>query len=340
MRPEVPEGFELRPVGVEDAGAIAGLINEVTLAEVGVPWTTAEEVRDQLTSPGRTHAPEQALVVAADGRLAGYLQFWRPGPVAPRIQMLVSVAPRHWGLGLSAWLVRLGEQRARDSVSGAPAGDRVALDVSHFTNNEPAGRLFAALGYTYIRTFWVMRIELASAPSTAPIPEGIRIRTFDPERDETAVHAALAEAFADHWGNPFPSFEDWRHEAIEGEGSGFDPKLWFVAVDGEEVVGAALCRASVPRTEDTAEVGELGVRAPWRRRGVGLALLQTAFAGFHRRGIGGAELGVDAESPTGATRLYERAGMHVAYSWDVWEKELTPGLRARRSPGRPGPRRA
>jgi ribosomal protein S18 acetylase RimI-like enzyme len=69
----------------------------------------------------------------------------------------------------------------------------------------------------------------------------------------------------------------------------------------------------------------LGVRRGWRRRGIGLALLGAAFTEFHRRGIPRAELGVDSENPTGATRLYERAGMHVAHAWETWEKELRPG---------------
>jgi ribosomal protein S18 acetylase RimI-like enzyme len=166
----------------------------------------------------------------------------------------------------------------------------------------------------------MMRIELEGAPPAPRVPDGILIRTFEPGRDEASTYAALAEAFADHWGYVSPSFEEWRHRDIEGEGSGFDPSLWFLATEGEEVVGAALCRASSPRSEDTAVVGDLGVREPWRRRGIALALLRTAFSEFHRRGIPRAELGVDAENPTGATRLYERAGMHAALGWEFWEK--------------------
>jgi ribosomal protein S18 acetylase RimI-like enzyme len=64
------------------------------------------------------------------------------------------------------------------------------------------------------------------------------------------------------------------------------------------------------------------VRRSGRGRGIGLALLLTAFGEFRRRGIPRASLSVDAESETGATRLYERAGMHVAYAWEFWEKEL------------------
>jgi hypothetical protein len=31
-------------------------------------------------------------------------------------------------------------------------------------------------------------------------------------------------------------------------------------------------------------------------------------------------LNVDAENPTGATKLYEHVGMRVVNRWDVWER--------------------
>jgi mycothiol synthase len=318
---EVPEGFELRAASVEDAPAIAELMNEVTLAEIGIPWTTAEEVRDELTSPGRDPALADALLVGRGGALAGYLQF-EVTTEPLQIDMIAFVRPHLWGRGLNAWLLRLGEERARARVALEPVGERAVLSVARFADNEPAGRLFASLGYAYVRTFWMMRIELEGPPPAPRVPAGIVIGTFEPGRDEVRVHAALAEAFAGHWGNLFPQYEEWRHHDIEGEGSGFDPSLWFLATEGEEVVGAACCRASSPRSEGTAHVADLAVREPWRRRGVALALLHSAFGEFHRRGIPRAELGVDAESPTGATRLYERAGMHAEISWEFWEKEL------------------
>lgn len=319
---QAPEGFEVRSVAVADAPAIAELINEVTLVEVGVPWTTVEETRDHLTSPGRDRAPEEAVLVEADGALAGYVQFWGPSDPVTEMQMLVFVSPRVWGRGLSAWLLRLGEERVREMARPGRADERVVLRVSRFAGNEPAGRLFASLGYRYARTFWVMRIELEEGPPAPRVPSGIRIRTFEPGRDEVGVHAALAEAFADHWGAPFPSLEEWMHQDVEGEGAEFDPDLWFLAVEGEETVGVAGCRARTPRSAETAEVAILGVRRAWRRRGIGLALLLTAFAEIRRRDIREVELGVDADSPTGATLLYERAGMRPAEGWEVWEKAL------------------
>ena len=233
--------------------------------------------------------------------------------------------PRLWGRGLSAWLLRLGEERARSMLDLAPAGERVAFRVARFVGNDAAGRLFDALGFEPVRTFWMMRIELDGPPPPPVVPDGIRIRAFERERDEAAVHAALTEAFADHWGHVFPSFEQWRHLDVEGEGAGFDPGLWFLAEEDGEVVAACCCRAGTPRDASTGQVNELAVRRPWRRRGIGLALLHSAFGELRRRGVPRVELGVDSENPTGATRLYERAGMRVAYAWELWEKELRPG---------------
>jgi mycothiol synthase len=69
-------------------------------------------------------------------------------------------------------------------------------------------------------------------------------------------------------------------------------------------------------------VGILGVRPPWRRRGIALALLLHSFAVFRERGCTRVGLGVDAESTTGALELYERAGMHVHRCQDTLEKLL------------------
>jgi ribosomal protein S18 acetylase RimI-like enzyme len=41
---------------------------------------------------------------------------------------------------------------------------------------------------------------------------------------------------------------------------------------------------------------------------------------FAGRGLRRALLSVDAENPTGATRLYERVGMRVVNRWDWWER--------------------
>jgi mycothiol synthase len=319
MVPNAPAGFSIRGASVDDAELLAELINDCTSAEVGLRWTSVDEMRDDLTAPGRDVETDDVIAVDAEGAPAGYLQLWRDIAPYNEIGSLVYVRPRYWGHGLSTFLLRLGEERARTKVHRAPSTERVVLQVARFAEVERAAAIFEALGFTYARTFWMMRIDLADAPPSADGPAGIRIRQFEPTADAPAVHSALTEAFADHWGHAFPAYEQWRHYSTDGVGAEFDPGLWFLAVDGDEVVGAACCRARTARDPGAGQVNELAVRRRWRERGIGLALLLSAFGELHRRGIHRAELSVDAESQTGATRLYERAGMHVAYSWEVWE---------------------
>ncbi len=92
---------------------------------------------------------------------------------------------------------------------------------------------------------------------------------------------------------------------------------------GDEVAGVL---AQLPEAHGRLGLDRLvGVRPAWRGRGLGLALLHESFRRFRRTGETTVALGVDAENPTGATRLYERAGMRVLWQADVWQKELRAG---------------
>jgi hypothetical protein len=114
------------------------------------------------------------------------------------------------------------------------------------------------------------------------------------------------EAFQDHW-DFFPvPFEDWRQYFLDA--SDFDPEAWFLAVDGDEIAGTALCRSE-------RRPGEGWVN-------VGTALLLHSFHELRRRGRTSVGLNVDGENLTGAVQLYERAGMHVAHREDSYRKEL------------------
>lgn len=99
------------------------------------------------------------------------------------------------------------------------------------------------------------------------------------------------------------------------------PDLWFLAEDGDELAGIALCDPH-PTAAGVGHVGVLGVRAPWRGRGLGLALLEHAFAAFAARGFRAVILGAEADSPTGANRVYERAGMRTTHRRARYQKLL------------------
>ncbi len=71
-------------------------------------------------------------------------------------------------------------------------------------------------------------------------------------------------------------------------------------------------------------VEELGVRRPWRRRGVGYGLLVAGALALRGAGVTAAMLGVDGESLTGANRLYERAGFRPVLESRRYLQPLCP----------------
>jgi ribosomal protein S18 acetylase RimI-like enzyme len=115
------------------------------------------------------------------------------------------------------------------------------------------------------------------------------------------------------------TYADWQNRMTNREA--FDPSLWFIAWDGDQIAGYSLCRYRM----GIGWVGSLGVRRPWRKHGLGMALLLHSFGEFHKRGMNTVGLGVDASNPTGATRLYQKAGMQIAAEYVIYEKEIRPG---------------
>jgi len=173
-----------------------------------------------------------------------------------------------------------------------------------------------------------MEILLQDAPPVPEWPEGIIVRTFVPGRDERAVFEAVEDAFRDVWNRPAGTFEQF---AGLTEKEVFDPTLWFLAMDGGEIAGMTL--GKIISGEGWVDV--VGVRRPWRKRRLGLAMLRHSFGEYHRRGVEKVGLSVDAGSVTGAPRLYGRAGMRVASEYVVYQKELRPGVDPGERPGEP-----
>jgi ribosomal protein S18 acetylase RimI-like enzyme len=205
-------------------------------------------------------------------------------------------------------------------MTHAPENARVI--AQHYINaaNSGARRLLEAAGYAPVRGVFVMETELDEAPQAPRWPAGTSVHTFIPGRDEHATYEAVEDAFRDLRGRPRNTFESFLRETQK---ESFDPSLWFLArEDGGEICGVALCKVLA----DEGWVDVVGVRRPWRKCGLGLALLRHAFAEYHRRGVRKVGLSVDAGSITGAPRLYGRAGMRVKESYVIHLKELRPGV--------------
>jgi mycothiol synthase len=250
---------------------------------------------------------KDSWLLEEDGRLVGLGWHEANGELGFGVGV---VHPEAHGRGLGAHLVETAENRAREAGDTRLHYIALAAEV-----NAPA--LLEAHGFREVRRFFEMAIEIGEPPTVPDLPDGLVLETFR-EADARAFHHALDEAFQDHWEHHGRQFDKWWE--LHRSAPDFDPSVWFLIRDGEEV--AAVTRNDVNRNGG-GYVGAIGVRRPWRGRGLGRALLLHTFAEFYRRGMTRVSLGVDAENPTGATKLYESVGMVVEVEQIVFEKALT-----------------
>ena len=316
------EGFTMRPPTDGDADDVAALVIIYDVEAFGSADYSIEDLRDEWRQPGFVLGTDAVVVATGAGQIVGYAAVQDHGQHV-RLVGDGYVHPDHRGRGIGTALARWSEGRAREVVGLAPPAMQVTLDQGTAGTDADAASLFAREGYTRVRAFWDMATRMEEPPPEPTWPDGIVVRPFVPGEDEYAAYTTAGEAFQDHWGHVAIPFEEWRASRIDHEG--FDSSLVFLARDGDEVAGAIRCRTRGEGASEKGWIDNLSVRRPWRGRGLGTALLLHAFGAFYRRGIRAVGLGVDAESLTGATRIYERAGMHVERHFDVYRKTLRPG---------------
>lgn len=330
----LPHGFVLRPAQMEDADAVTEMLNAHSRFLLDIEKYKVKDILTDWTMPAFDLQNCTRVVISPDGKLVGYAELW--DLVEPYVKKFLwaRVHPAYLDLGIGMALDAWGEEQSRNWIDKAPQDARVVFHVSTNILDQNAVKLFESLDFHHIRTFWRMVIELTDEPSAPVLPDGMVIRPIIRGKEEPVAIGAIHESFLDHWGfmhEPFDTYlERWLYYINHNED--YDPDLWFMAFDsadpsGEQVAGASLCYKKSFDDPNLGWVGSLGVRRPWRKRGLGLALLQHSFIQLYRRGQRRIGLGVDASSLTGATRLYEKAGMHVdqRFTMNLYEKELRPG---------------
>ena len=326
MSTTLPTHFTMRPAKMDDVEAVTALLNACAIEQIGEAQVEACEIRNRWQSPQFNLETDSQVVVAPDGKLVGHGGVW---DVQPHVRIYGGghVHPNYKGRGVGTALCQWVEERARQAIPKAPEGARVVLLQSTLGTDTSAQELLRKQGYQLARHAFRMVIEMDEPPPEPVVPEGLIIRPFVRGQEECAVLLAVREAFKDQWGYVERPFEEEYKEFMHhiDNDPDYDPSLWFVATEGKEIAGMSLCHPKVVEDPDMGWVHVLGVRRPWRRQGLALALLHHTFGEFYRRGKRKVGLGVDAQSLTGATSLYEKAGMHVQRQYATYEKELRPG---------------
>ncbi len=244
----------------------------------------------------------EGRIVAAAGveraDRAGMAVFELWGNVHPDVRR------RGIGRGLLEANLRRAAERAADEPSERVVEARAYVDEGAIGHRA----IVEARGFEPIRWYFTMhRPNLDDIPD-APLPAGLELRPLMPDH-QRLVWEADVEAFRDHWQAREPSDTDRASLFAKTE---FDPALWVVAWDGDEVAGVV---APWIWREENAALGvargwleRISVRRPWRGRGLGRALTAEGLRRIRDAGMTDAMLGVDADNPTGALRLYESLG--------------------------------
>ena len=314
------DGVRYRPATDADWSAIADIVNAARRADGAQEVRTAASLASEFAA---LVMARDVVIAEADGRAVGYAA----GQLVERNGALVAeligaVHPEHRRRGIGTALLR----QTRDGTVVRMAADPRLLprELRSYALDSETGliAMLAAEGFAPIRFGYEMRRPLSGDLPTHPLPPGLELRPVV-EADFRAIFDANEEAFLDHWGHRPATEEDFREMCY---GPDMSPHLWCVAWDGDEVAGVVM--NAIFRDENEALgvqrgwLDRVSVRRPWRGLGLAKALCTESFRILRSEGMEEAWLGVDGSNPTGAVRLYEGLGFHVAKGWKVYGRPV------------------
>lgn len=330
--------LELRPTTEADIPTLAALINAHGQAVVGTARALIDDDGHLRRARYVPQAAEQRLAVLPSGEAIGYVYLTADAPYVVQ-EIGGAVLPKYWGQGVGTQLLAWAEAQAHVRLALAPAQARVVLQAQVLEADAGALGLLTANGFTLVRQWLHLEMELTQPPPAPMWPEGFAPRVLERARDWDAAFVALEEAFADHWGvvppEPASAAEEAEADEEDEAEDEIDPYsntrgLCFAAMHNEEVVGSVLCNARTVEWPESGKLGSLSVRRSFRGQGVARALALTALGQFYQRGIRRIITDTDSQNFTGSYNLYLSLGMRPYRYENVYEKELRAGREWRR----------
>ncbi len=300
-------GLAIRAFESADLEPVIELINTCHQAD-GIPLRTTAETFMAQARDEQGQSERHYLVAEADGRPVAFSDLMCEA--GTRLVSRVWIHP-DWRAGDAGRL--LVERRLEQTSSFAEQ----VLDIPVRSTQQYKTVLLEGMGFRYVRTWWIMRVDLTQDLPLAKIPSGFCFRTAVSGQDDEMLTTLMNDVFSEHWGEGKHNLEEIRHDLAL---PWFDPHLLVFAETRGQPVGYVWSWVDPQRRASTdkacAYIGDLGVTAAYRRRGLGRALLMRALADLKARGMSAAELEMDGLN-TNARRLYESVGFkqHVELLW-------------------------
>jgi len=236
----------------------------------------------------------------------------------------------HFGFMLPEWrrkgigraMLHYNQGRLREIAAEHKNGVPRYFESFSSDTEVAAEKLLLSEGFEAVRYGFEMVRPLSEPIVDKPLPEGLEVRPVAPEQYR-AVWDANQEAFQDHWGYSPAKEEDyqrWLNESI------FQPDIWQVAWDGDQVVGMVLNFVVEAENEEynrkRGYTEFICVRRPWRKQGVATALITRSMKMFKEMGMTEAALGVDTQNLSGALHLYESLGFRQIKRHSTYRKSM------------------
>jgi mycothiol synthase len=313
----LPDGWTTRRPTLDDVPLILDMVQAADLASIGHVDFTADEVREALTKPHTDLDQDCWLAFDPGGRLMGWAY---PDNTSggPREFVEVYVHPDGGRPALRPLLDLLLQ---RVAVRAAAFGhDPITVRAGAIPSEKAWIEALTGAGFAFVKRYLRLTRPLTDLPR-ADVPAGVVVRPLaaDDDAEMRRFHAVLEEAFVDSHDHEAIDYDRWRAKIAALPSVAFDE--WFVAeVDGEWAGVLQSADQGVENGEGWVRM--LAVRRPYRRRGVGGALLRRAFATYAAKGRTAAGLGVDLTNPTAPASLYRSVGLETSFEADMYERQL------------------
>lgn len=314
----------LRPyLSESDLQPIADLLNRCEAVDQLGQWWSLHDLRHELDGPDVDKVRDICLVEEANGALIGFgVLVHRHQSERANARVWFNADPAARGGDVEVQLLEWAEERmrelGRERGVGAGVGSRPRVDETE---------RIAALrrrGFTIARYYLEMGRPLEEPISEPRLPTGFVLRHLAGEEEATAWVDAYNQSFVDHYDHHRMTVEQRRHWMSYSDYR-LEHDLVTIAPDGTV---AAFCWCGI-HPEENAHSGRsdgwihiLGTRRGFRKIGLGRAMLLAGLHVLKAEGATTALLNVDAESPTGAGRLYESAGFRPRHTFVQYRKEL------------------
>lgn len=317
--------YHARPASHRDIDRIWQLLSTVNIAESGTPGWGLSDMENWLTSDNIAIDEDVLVVEAGDGAIVGAEIIDCRAPYV-RPYAIGGVDPAHTNHGLGHAMLTWARQRIEAGLDRAPAEAAVTMVVFTAADHEHSARTMENFGLRHTRYFLDLKLEWEEPIATPVPPEGVAIRSLDQSSEMEALARLFDEGFRDHYGFVASPLEE-RVKSLQHWATMPDhqPDLWVVAESDGDLVGYIISDPANEGDDSVGYVGSLAVRPDYRGRGLGRALLLDTFHRMRSLGKRGAALGVDADSLTGATRLYESVGMEQYNRYSLWEMTVRDG---------------